>query len=123
MNYKADEVKKLTNQVLLFEIAMNSENLGSRIEAVKLLTEQDALTKVAKNTKENASIRLDAAVKIKDEMITQNVFEEIAQNDNAGDGNRIRAAGLMKNKILAKEIIYEVNGGSYDRPTQSWEYS
>ncbi len=105
-NDKADwmreyAVKKLANQALLAEIALNHREEDSvRAEAVKNpnLTDQGVLTEIAKNDEEEW-LKKHAADKLEDKSLAQNVYAEIVKNYKYED-LRSSAARRLTDQIL-----------------------
>jgi flavoprotein len=71
-----DEVKKITDQKVLTDIAKNGEDSYTRGMAVKNITDQNVLSDIIKNDK-HWDVRVEAVKNITD----QNMLVEIAKND------------------------------------------
>jgi flavoprotein len=88
-----DEVKKITDQKVLTDIAKNGEDSYTRGMAVKNITDQNMLVEIAKNDV-NFSVRHVALEKIVD----PDIRNQIVQEDKSRDLSGLLAADEKKKK-------------------------
>ena len=80
-------VKRLTNQEILIDFAKNDYQPLVRSEAVKRIADQEVLSKIANNSKEGLYVRLEAAKKLGDKALEQNISSAISyENFCLSDG-------------------------------------
>jgi hypothetical protein len=96
----AEEVRKLTDQSILADIAKNSCYEDMFKTAIKMLNDQSLLSDIAKNSA-HALARLNAAKKLTDKDLSQEVFFDIVKNRGDYTCRYIAAENITDQKLLA----------------------
>ena len=109
-------VKKLTNQAGLARVAKHSKHDDVRILAAEKLDDkplaQTVYTEIAKN--QRSDYRLLVAGRLDDTFLAQRVYTDIATDHEYNDDSRIEAANRLDNKDRAQKVYAEIAKNSND---------
>lgn len=102
--YKSEwAVENLTNEDKIERAAQEAYWSEVRVVAVKKLTDQEKLLKIAKNFNEEGIVRVAAAEKLTDQILAENVFAHVAKFDKNYD---IRKKAITK--LTSQEMFADV---------------
>ena len=89
----------------LFKPAWESANKEKALKAVEKLTNQTKLKVIAKNTAIFGAVRFAATIKVDDQMLAQEMFADIAKNDN-NSNVRYRAVSKLDDQSLLAGLAF-----------------
>ena len=100
-------VKKLTDQVVLTRVAKEAENYYVRLLAIEKLSDQVVLADIARNKAENENIRFEAAKKLTNQTLALEIFITIAKSGKILFCTN-KAANIVLEKTTDPEICAEM---------------